>query len=113
MNALVLTPSSRDVSLVQLPRPTPGAGEVLIRVHAIALNPVDALYVSHPIATQESRVIGTDFAGVVVGVSPDLAESSDARTKAGVRVAGFLQGGMYTCFGPHFVVEGSVIDLVV
>jgi hypothetical protein len=46
-------------------------------------------------------------------VSPDLAESSDARTKAGVRVAGFLQGGMYTCFGPHFVVEGSVIDLVV
>ncbi|KAI5459361.1 chaperonin 10-like protein [Mariannaea sp. PMI_226] len=94
--ALVLTPSTRDVSIRELPRPTPGPGEVLIRVHAIALNPIDSLYVKNPIAEQESRVIGTDFAGEVVQAGPDLSDSNDERTKAGVRVAGFLQGACST-----------------
>ncbi|KAJ6444611.1 ABC transporter [Purpureocillium lavendulum] len=80
----------------EIPRPTPGPGEVLIRVHAVALNPVDEIYVSHPIATQEKRVVGTDFAGIVEGVSADLASSSDPRAKPGTRVAGFLQGACST-----------------
>ncbi|KAH7013246.1 chaperonin 10-like protein [Ilyonectria destructans] len=92
MKALVLTPSTREAAVRELSRPVPGVGEVLIRVHAVALNPVDSLYVSHPIAIQEYRVIGTDFAGIVVGASPELAGSPDPRTKSGGRVAGFLQG---------------------
>ncbi|KAJ3543217.1 hypothetical protein NM208_g3693 [Fusarium decemcellulare] len=92
MKALVLETSSRRASVEDLPVPAPGPGEVLIRVHAIALNPVDQIYVSSPIAAQEKRVVGTDFAGVVVEAGPDLANSSDSRTKSGTRVAGFMQG---------------------
>lgn len=92
MKALVLTPSTREVSLRELSTPEPGPGEVLIRVHAVALNPVDEFYVANPLAVQDQRVIGTDFAGVVVDVSADLESSSDPRTKIGARVAGFHQG---------------------
>ncbi|RSL90677.1 hypothetical protein CEP52_014505 [Fusarium oligoseptatum] len=92
MKALVLTPSTRSASVEDLPRPIPKLGEVLIKVKAIALNPVDQFYVSTPIATQEKRVIGTDFAGVVVEASLELGGSSDPRAKLGTRVAGFLQG---------------------
>ncbi|KAJ4182232.1 hypothetical protein NW767_013915 [Fusarium falciforme] len=92
MKALVLTTSTRSASVEDLPRPIPQIGDVLIRVKAIALNPVDQLYVSTPIAAQEKRVIGTDFAGVVVEASPELGGSSDPRAKPGTRVAGFLQG---------------------
>ncbi|RSL44842.1 hypothetical protein CEP54_014522 [Fusarium duplospermum] len=92
MKALVLTPSIRSASVEDVPQPIPKPGEVLIRVKAIALNPVDQLYVSNPIATQKKRVVGTDFSGVVVEASPELGGSSDPRVKPGTRVAGFLQG---------------------
>ncbi|KAK1237164.1 hypothetical protein MKX07_006043 [Trichoderma sp. CBMAI-0711] len=96
MKALVLTPATRHVSVRELPVPEPSNGEVLIRVHAVALNPVDANYVAHPLAEQEQRVIGTDFAGVVTAVGPDLGSSSDLRAKVGARVAGFHQGACST-----------------
>lgn len=95
MKALVLTTSTRNASVEDVPHPIPKPGEVLIRVKAIALNPVDQIYVSTPIATQEKRVIGTDFAGAVVEASPELGGSSDPRTKPGTRIAGFLQGGEF------------------
>ncbi|QYT00317.1 PKS_ER domain-containing protein [Trichoderma simmonsii] len=96
MKALVLTSATKDVSVQELPIPEPGNGEVLIRVHAVALNPVDAIYAVHPIAEQEQRIIGTDFAGVITAVGPDLGSSSDLRTKVGARVAGFHQGACST-----------------
>ncbi|KAH6604432.1 hypothetical protein Trco_007878 [Trichoderma cornu-damae] len=96
MKALVLTPAANDVSIRELPIPEPRDGEVLIRVHAVALNPVDAIYAVHPIAEQEHRVIGTDFAGMITAVGPDLGSSSDLRAKIGARVAGFHQGACST-----------------
>lgn len=104
MKALVLHPPSHNVSLRDLPLPEPSVGEVLVKVHAVALNPIDSLYVFKPIATQEQRVIGTDFAGVVVEASAEIAGSSDARTTPGARVAGFLQGGMSANFALFSVV---------
>lgn len=95
MKALVLTPSTATTEVRDVPRPSPGTGEVLIRVHAVALNPVDSFYINNPIATQDQRIVGTDFAGVVVGASGDLSGVSDRRVEDGTRVAGFLQGGAY------------------
>lgn len=95
MKALVLTPADCTVRLSHLPTPYPGAGELLIEVHAVALNPVDEHYVFHPIADQKRRIIGTDFAGIVVGVGVDLEHSDDPRAMVGARVAGFLQGGEF------------------
>ncbi|KAH7186246.1 chaperonin 10-like protein [Fusarium flagelliforme] len=92
MRALVLNTSSSEVAVQDVARPTPASGEVLIHVQAIALNPVDELYVNNPIAAQETRIIGTDFAGVVVEAAAEIHDASDPRVKPGTRVAGFLQG---------------------
>jgi NADPH:quinone reductase-like Zn-dependent oxidoreductase len=93
MKALILKPATTEVAVEEIPVPEPAEGEVLIRVRAIALNPVDEVYATHPIAQQEKRVVGTDFAGEVVGSHDGLAQSTDERTRTGARVAGFLQGG--------------------
>jgi NADPH:quinone reductase-like Zn-dependent oxidoreductase len=60
-----------------------------VKVHAVALNPVDAFYVTHPI-DKPGRVVGSDIAGVV-----DKIGGHVTGWKVGDRVAGLLQGGMY------------------
>jgi NADPH:quinone reductase-like Zn-dependent oxidoreductase len=89
MRALVLDAEQQIATVQNVPIPEPGPKELLIKVHAIALNPVDALYTFHPLG-RSGRVLGSDFAGVVVGFG-DHVEATD-RLKIGARVAGFLQG---------------------
>ncbi|EWY84172.1 hypothetical protein FOYG_13940 [Fusarium oxysporum NRRL 32931] len=92
MKALILNTSLKKATVENVDRPSPGSHEILVNVRAIALNPVDELYVSSPIAAQEKRIIGTDFAGVVVEAGSEISDLSDPRVKVGTRVAGFLQG---------------------
>ncbi|KAJ0413148.1 chaperonin 10-like protein [Aspergillus carlsbadensis] len=92
MNALILTPSTKTASVQNIPTPTPGPGQVLIRIHAVAINPVDQIYFNEPIAAQEKRVLGVDFAGEVVAVHEGLNDVEDRRVTIGERVAGFVQG---------------------
>lgn len=92
MKALVLTPSTTTAAVKDVPVPVPGL-KVLIRGHAVAINPVDQIYLAYPIAAQQERVLGVDFAGEVVGRQEGLENSADRRVKDGARVAGFLQGG--------------------
>ncbi|EXK30565.1 hypothetical protein FOXG_16490 [Fusarium oxysporum f. sp. lycopersici 4287] len=92
MKALILNTSLKKAIVENVDRPSPGSHEILVKVRAIALNPVDELYVSSPIAAQEKRIIGTDFAGVVVEAGSEISDLSDPRVKVGTRVAGFLQG---------------------
>jgi len=109
MKALVLKTAARTASVKEVPRPVPGPGEVLIRVHAVALNPVDQIHFAGPIAAQDERVMGTDFAGVVVGRGEGLSGASgDARTVDGARVAGFVQGGAF--FHMHVKLTRSLLD---
>ncbi|KAF5013089.1 hypothetical protein FDECE_916 [Fusarium decemcellulare] len=110
MKALVLETSLRQASVEDISVPVIGPDEVLIRVHAVALNPVDQIYVSSPIALQEKRVVGTDFAGVVVEAGPDLANSSDARTKSGTRVAGWKVSFVLTLADIPMMAACSVND---
>jgi NADPH:quinone reductase-like Zn-dependent oxidoreductase len=57
------------------PRPVPGAGEVLVRVHAAAINPVDwkirAGHVKNWLQYTLPMISGWDFSGVVESVGPD------------------------------------------
>ncbi|EMT74126.1 chaperonin 10-like protein [Fusarium oxysporum II5] len=92
MKALILNTSLKKATVENVDRPSLGSHEILVNVRAIALNPVDELYVSSPIAAQEKRIIGTDFAGVVVEAGSEISDLSDPRVKVGTRVAGFLQG---------------------
>ena len=89
MQALVTLPGN-SAGIRDVPIPEPDAGQIRVRVKAVALNPVDALYVAKP-AAAPGRTIGSDFAGVV----DKLGEPLPGRPiwSIGDRVAGFLHGG--------------------
>lgn len=93
MRAPVITPKDKAVTVQSIPVPEPQPNQILVRVGAVALNRVDWLYMTDPVAYQERRVVGSDFAGEVVKVGRDLANHADPRTKVETRVAGFVQGG--------------------
>ncbi|MBE7368601.1 zinc-binding alcohol dehydrogenase family protein [Ramlibacter pallidus] len=79
-------PSSHPEALfdLELPAPTPGPRDLLVRVQAVSVNPVDTkVRGSSPV--QEPRVLGWDAAGVVeaVGSGVTLFRPGDAVFYAG------------------------------
>ena len=73
----------------ELPDPLPGQRQVLVRVGAVAVNPIDTYIRSGMIAVALPKpyVIGCDLAGTVVAVGPGAG-----RFKPGDRVWGSNQG---------------------
>lgn len=86
MKALTLDAENQTAIIQEIPVPELGLNEVLIQVQAVALNPVDSLYVFNPLGST-GRTVGSDFAGIVAATS-----DQDGKLKLGQRVAGFLQG---------------------
>src|SRR5581483_2888237 len=72
-----------------LPRPTPQAGEVLVRVGAVSLNPIDVYIRSGavPMSLPKPYILGCDLAGKVEAVGP-----AAHRFQIGDRVWGSNQG---------------------
>ena len=89
MKALLLNAEQKIASVQNIPSPIPEPQEVLVQVHAVALNPVDALYVFQPLGLT-GRVVGSDFAGTIVAFGD--AVPVDCGLQLGSRVAGFCQG---------------------
>lgn len=86
MQALVLS-TPRNIAVIRtVPVPSPRPNELQIKVSAVALNPVDALYTANPLG-KTGRTIGSDFAGTV-----SARGSNVHHIKLNQRVAGFLQG---------------------
>ncbi|WP_431799282.1 quinone oxidoreductase family protein [Microbacterium kunmingense] len=76
------------LTLVDIPHPAPGAGEVAVRMEAVGVNPIDhklrsGLRPSAPI--DAPRRVGADGAGVITAVGPD--------------VDGFRDGDLVVVFG--------------
>ncbi|KUZ59022.1 NADPH:quinone reductase [Burkholderia ubonensis] len=69
---------------VELPKPEPGPRDLLVRIDAIAVNPVD-LKLRQAVQPNEPRVLGWDAAGTVeaVGVSVELFAPGDRVWYAG------------------------------
>lgn len=95
--------------LVDVPKPVPSAGQVLVRVVAASVNPVDwkqasgALRLVMPVKLP--CVPGYDLAGVVDSVGPGVTTFT-AGTRVHVRLAG-TQGGacaQYALTTPHMLV---------
>jgi NADPH:quinone reductase-like Zn-dependent oxidoreductase len=96
MKAVVLheygSPSKLKVE--EMPDPKPGEGEVLVRVEAVSVNPVDwkmrsgAAKERFPV--QFPGVLGRDFAGIIRELGPGV-EKSKAGFSAGDRVFGIAQ----------------------
>lgn len=74
--AYILETGSPDVIRVgELPRPEPARGQVLVKVEAVAVNPIDTYIRSGVVAMQLPKpfVIGCDLAGVVESVGDGVS----------------------------------------
>lgn len=76
MKAVMLSefggPEKLELRDVETPRP--GRGEVLVKVHASAVNPVDLkIRAGLPIGPALPAILGADLAGTVVGLGEDVA----------------------------------------
>jgi zinc-binding alcohol dehydrogenase family protein len=58
---------------IELPRPVPGPRDLLVKVEAISVNPVDTKVRLRPRASDGPLILGWDAAGVVVGVGAEVA----------------------------------------
>ncbi len=83
------TGSPEVIKVGDLPRPKPGPGQVLVRVRAGALNPIDLMIRSGAVAMPMAFpfVIGCDVSGVVEQLGPGCS-----RFRVGDRVWGSNQG---------------------
>ena len=95
MRAVVITaPGGVEVlELREVARPTPSYGQVLVRVHATALNRADILQRQGrypPPSDAPADIPGMEFAGEVAELGPGVT-----RWKIGQRVFGIVGGGSY------------------
>lgn len=87
------TPGGPDVLYMgNRPDPMPGAGDLLVRVHAAALNRADLLQRKgqYPPPPGESEIIGLEIAGEVISTGPGAGD-----WEPGDRVCGLVGGGGY------------------
>lgn len=107
----MLDAPNRTAVVKTIPIPVPSATEILVQVHAIGLNPVDALYVAQPLGAS-GRVVGSDFAGTVHKLGSSVPPL--VNLNIGTRVAGFLQGACSInerpgAFAEYLVVEWGLL----
>jgi NADPH:quinone reductase-like Zn-dependent oxidoreductase len=94
MKAVRINQWGQPVQLEDVPQPTPNSDEVLVRVHAASINPVDSFVAAGYLQSMLSVPLtpGTDFAGEVVSVGADVQH-----VKAGDAVYGMIpiRGGAF------------------
>ena len=86
-----ITAKAQPLTISAAPMPEPGAGEIVVRNRAIALNPFDGVVQTLGSIVMPSlrypAVLGSDLAGEVVAVGSEVS-----RFKSGDRVLGFALG---------------------
>ena len=109
MQALVLNRYNGPLELTDLSRPVPSAGQVLVRIAASGLNPLDAKiragsaeHAKHPLPL----VLGIDMAGVVEAVGAGVTAF-----KAGDEVYGMTGGvgGIQGSLAQYAAVDASLL----
>ncbi|GAA5877163.1 hypothetical protein JCM16303_006187 [Sporobolomyces ruberrimus] len=97
MQAVVVT-APGQVEVQQSPLPQIEAGQILIKNHAVALNPTDWKRMLHfpdrDFVSPKGARLGCDFAGTVQKVAEDVTN-----VQVGDRVAGFVHGGRWEDIG--------------
>lgn len=87
----------------EIPIPTPGFGEVVVKAHRVAQNPTDWKAMS---MVPPGRTIGCDFAG-------EIHDNNGSHWRPGQRVAGFVQGTAVDpprgAFAEFIVIEASLL----
>src|SRR5687768_2293473 len=94
MKAVRINQWGQPLQMEEIARPTPARDEVLVRVHAASLNPIDSIVAAGYLQSMLTlpMTAGTDFAGDVVDVGADVAH-----VKSGDAVYGVipLRGGAF------------------
>lgn len=74
----------------EIPTPKPAPGQILVQVHAAALNPIDwKVAALAPAFIQKwPHTLASDFSGVVAAHGPGLTPEQAARLPVGTRIAG-------------------------
>jgi putative PIG3 family NAD(P)H quinone oxidoreductase len=92
MKAIVVHPESHDLTWQDVPEPTIAAGQVLVEIHATAVNRADLLQRigQYPPPPGESEILGLEMSGVIRDVADDVADWTP-----GDRVCALLGGGGY------------------
>ncbi|KAH7040839.1 chaperonin 10-like protein [Microdochium trichocladiopsis] len=101
MRALVTT-EDHKATVKEIPKPTPGEGEILVKVHYAAQNPTDWKGVA---SAPPGVIVGCDFAGTVA--------SPSSRWREGQRVAGFVFGNNPSpkrgAYAEYLVIEETLV----
>jgi len=73
---LIVEKAKSPFVLFTMPIPKPGPGEILVKVQAAAINPVDAIIQALDMVPniQYPAILGADVAGDVVDVGEDVQE---------------------------------------
>lgn len=86
--AWLTAPKARPLEVKPAPLGTPGENQILVRNHAIAINPIDVkIQQGAPYPLDYPAILGEDVAGEVVAVGPNVT-----RFRAGDRVMGAPAG---------------------
>lgn len=99
------TPLGQGAQINDVPIPTITDNEVLVKVCAVALNPID--FKDIDFISPRNSAIGCDYAGEVTRVGKKAGQ----RWKVGDRIAGFVHGGMYPdigSFAEYLKVDGDL-----
>lgn len=80
--------SGQGVREANVPKPTISDHEILVKVSATSLNPIDAKFIDF--IAPSGAVAGCDYAGVI----EEIGNNAPSKWKVGDRVAGFVQGGI-------------------
>lgn len=97
--------SLQGACVADIPTPEISDNEVLVKVRAVAINPID--FKSVDVIAPNKSVIGCDYAGEVVLVG----KKAEKRWSVGNRVAGFVHGGQYSdigSFAEYLKVDGEL-----
>ncbi|MCZ7664897.1 MAG: zinc-dependent alcohol dehydrogenase family protein [Thermoleophilia bacterium] len=94
MRAMILDSPGRPLRLAEVPRPEPGPGQVLLKVHSCGVCRTDLHIVEGELTEPKlPLILGHQIVGTVVELGPKASESTDAlpetdapRVEPGVRV---------------------------
>jgi NADPH:quinone reductase-like Zn-dependent oxidoreductase len=91
-----------------VPRPTAGPKEVLVRVHAASINPVDwklrAGYLKEHVPLSLPMILGMDFSGVIEGIGMDVQGF-----RPGDEVYAMIDMGRNGTYAEYAVVDASLV----
>ena len=116
--ASVCVKPGHPLILQSRPTPSPASNEILIKIHAIALNPIDYsqrdknLPPVQPSSSQEScAVLGCDVSGTVVANGPEVSHPLDVGTRVLSFATSYYHDGSpdYGAFQEYALVSSELV----